>query len=115
MDKKYWRSLGELHSTPEFEEVLHREFPVAASEYPEGVSRRRWMQIMGASVALAGATGCHWEDEKISPSVSRPEGLIPGVPQKFATFMELGGQAESLLVTCYDGRPIKVEGNPDSP
>lgn len=115
MDKKYWRSLGELHSTPEFEEILHREFPVAASEYPEGVSRRRWMQLMGASVALAGVSGCRWEDEKISPSVSRPEGLIPGKPQKYATFMELGGLAESLLVTCYDGRPIKVEGNPDSP
>ncbi|QDV53604.1 TAT-variant-translocated molybdopterin oxidoreductase [Gimesia fumaroli] len=115
MDKKYWRSLGELHSTPEFEEILHREFPVAASEYPEGVSRRRWMQLMGASVALAGVSGCRWEDEKISPSVSRPEGLIPGKPQKYATLMELGGLAESLLVTCFDGRPIKVEGNPDSP
>ncbi len=115
MDKKYWRSLNELHSTPGFEEILHREFPVAASEYPEGVSRRRWMQLMGASVALAGVSGCRWEDEKISPSVSRPEGRIPGVPQKYATFMELGGLAESLLVTCYDGRPIKVEGNPDSP
>ncbi|MCA9013913.1 MAG: TAT-variant-translocated molybdopterin oxidoreductase, partial [Planctomycetaceae bacterium] len=106
MDKKYWRSLGELHSTPEFEEILHREFPVAASEYPEGVSRRRWMQLMGASVALAGVSGCRWEDEKISPSVSRPEGLIPGKPQKYATLMELGGMAESLLVTCFDGRPI---------
>lgn len=115
MDKKYWRSLDELHSTPEFQEILDREFPVAASEYPEGVSRRRWLQIMGASVALAGVSGCRWEDEKISPSVSRPEGLIPGMPQKYATFMELGGLAESLLVTCYDGRPIKVEGNPDSP
>lgn len=114
MDKKYWRSLGELHSTPEFEEILHREFPVAASEYPEGVSRRRWMQIMGASVALASVSGCRWEDEKISPSVSRPEGMIPGEPQKYATFVELGGQAQSLLVTSYDGRPIKVEGNPDS-
>ncbi len=115
MDKKYWRSLNELHSTPEFENILNREFPVAASEYPEGVSRRRWMQLMGASVALAGVSGCRWEDEKISPSVSRPDGMIPGMPQKYATFMELGGMAESLLVTCYDGRPIKVEGNPDSP
>lgn len=115
MEKKYWRSLNELHSTPEFEDILNREFPVAASEYPEGVSRRRWMQLMGASVALAGVSGCRWEDEKISPSVSRPEGMIPGMPQKYATFMELGGMAESLLVTCYDGRPIKVEGNPDSP
>ncbi|MDF1746144.1 MAG: TAT-variant-translocated molybdopterin oxidoreductase [Gimesia sp.] len=114
MDKKYWRSLNELHSTPEFEEILNREFSAAASEYPEGVSRRRWMQLMGASVALAGVSGCRWEDEKISPSVSRPEGLIPGMPQKFATFMELGGMAQALLVTSYDGRPIKVEGNPDS-
>ncbi|MEQ9067791.1 MAG: molybdopterin oxidoreductase, partial [Gimesia chilikensis] len=46
--------------------------------------------------------------------MSRPEGMIPGEPQKYATFVELGGQAQSLLVTSYDGRPIKVEGNPDS-
>lgn len=53
--KKYWRSLEELQDTPEFREMLHREFPVAASEFPSGFSRRRWIQLMGAALSLGGA------------------------------------------------------------
>ncbi len=94
--------------------MLAREFPEAAAEFPEGVSRRRWLQLMGASLALGGLTGC-WEREIISPFVQRPAGRIPGVPQKFATCWELGGVAKPLVVTCYDGRPIKAEGNPEHP
>ena len=54
----YWRSLEELRFTPKFEEFLHREFPQAASEFPEGISRRRWLQLMGASLSFAGVAGC---------------------------------------------------------
>lgn len=111
----YWRSLEELRHTPQFEEFLHREFPQAASEFPEGVSRRRWMQLMGASLALVGASGCRWEAEEFLPSVSRIPDYIPGVPQHFATFQELRGFARSLVVRKFDGRPIKVEGNPEHP
>jgi MoCo/4Fe-4S cofactor protein with predicted Tat translocation signal len=110
----YWRSLSELESRPDFQEMLAREFPEAAAQFPEGVSRRRWLQLMGASLALGGLTGC-WEKEIISPFVQRPAGRIPGVPQRFATSWELGGVARPLVVTCYDGRPIKVEGNPEHP
>jgi MoCo/4Fe-4S cofactor protein with predicted Tat translocation signal len=112
---KYWRSLEQLENSPEFLEFMHREFPVAASEYPAGISRRRWMQLMGASFALASVAGCRWETEKIAPLVHRPEGYVPGMPQHFATTIELAGAPRHLLVTCYDGRPIKVEGNPEHP
>ncbi len=112
---KYWRSLDELDSSPEFQAFVEREFPVAASEFPAGVSRRRWMQLMGASFALASAAGCRWETEQVAPFVHRPEGYIPGKPQKFATTIELAGAPRHLLVTCYDGRPVKVEGNPEHP
>ena len=78
--KPYWRSLAELENTPEFEEFLQREFPVAASEYPQGVSRRRWLQLMGASFALAGAAGCRWEQDEILPFTQRPMGRTPGEP-----------------------------------
>src|SRR5690606_20319432 len=111
----YWRSLEELRGTPQFEEFLHREFPQAASEFPEGVSRRRWMQLMGASLALVGAAGCRWEAEEFLPSATRIPDYIPGVPQHFATFQELRGVARSLVVRKFDGRPIKVEGNPEHP
>ena len=110
----YWRSLSELESRPDFQEMLAREFPEAAAEFPEGISRRRWLQLMGASLALGGLTGC-WEREIISPFVQRPAGRIPGVPQRFATSWELGGVARPLVVTCYDGRPIKAEGNSEHP
>lgn len=112
---KYWRSLDQLENSPEFQEFMHREFPVAASEFPAGVSRRRWMQLMGASFALASVAGCRWQTEKIAPLVDRPEDYVPGSTSKFATTIELAGAPRHLLVTCYDGRPIKVEGNPEHP
>ena len=113
--REYWRSLDQLQQTPEFVEFLHREFPVAASEFPQGVSRRRWLQLMGASFALTGLTGCRWEKETIAPFANRPANRIPGVPQHFATSWDFNGVARPLVVTCYDGRPIKVEGNRKHP
>lgn len=115
-DKKneYWRSVSELENTPEFEEMLHREFPVAASEFPKGLSRRRWLQLMGASFAL-GAAGCHFEQEKIAPFVQRPQSRTPGVPATYATTIEIAGEAHPLFVSNLDGRPIKLDGNPNHP
>ena len=112
--RRYWRSLDEVAATPEFETFLHREFPEQADE-PVGFDRRRWLQLMGASLALAGVTGCRWEAEQLMPMAVRSAGRLPGIPQKFATCWELDGVGRSLLVTCVDGRPIKVEGNPDHP
>ena len=113
--KIYWRSLEELEDSPAFRDFLHREFPTAASEFPEGMSRRRWMQLMGASLALGGLAGCRWEEEKIAPFAMRPENRIPGEAEYFATSIEIAGMPRHLLATCYDGRPIKIEGNPDHP
>ena len=113
--RRYWRSLDEVKDTPEFREFLHREFPQQADE-PVGFDRRRWLQLMGASLALAGVTGCRWEAEQLMPmSTGRSAGRIPGIPQQFATAWELDGVGRSLLVTCVDGRPVKIEGNPDHP
>ena len=82
---------------------------------PQGMSRRRWLELMGSSLALAGAAGCRWEKREIRPFAKRPADRVPGEPQKFATTMDLAGSALGLLVTCIDGRPIKVEGNPKHP
>ncbi|MEM6656373.1 MAG: TAT-variant-translocated molybdopterin oxidoreductase, partial [Planctomycetota bacterium] len=111
----YWRSLDDLEGSPEFQKFLQKEFPQQAEDFPEGVSRRRWMQIMGASFALAGVQGCRWQTEKIVPFAERPDGYVPGTSTKFATSIEWAGNSKHLLVTCYDGRPIKVEGNPEHP
>jgi MoCo/4Fe-4S cofactor protein with predicted Tat translocation signal len=111
----YWRSLNELDQTPEFQQFVEREFPQAASEFPSGVSRRRWLQLMSASIALGGAAGCHYGTERFAPDITRPENTIYGVPKRYATNFELAGRAVNLLVTNLDGRPIKVEGNPEHP
>lgn len=112
----YWRSLSELRGDEDFKnKYLDREFPVAASEFPEGVSRRRWMQLMSASLAMAGVTGCRYPEETIEPFVIRPEGRIPGEFYMRATNLELAGRVYNLLVKCVDGRPLKIEPNNDHP
>ena len=116
--KKYWRSLDDLAHTPEFKEFMHREFPAGASELLDGNDRRHFLKIMGASMALAGLgmSGCRrWPQEQIAPFANRPVGRIPGLPRYYATSMEMGGVASALLATSFDGRPTKIEGNPDHP
>ena len=109
----YWRSLSQLDDTEEFRAFLESEFPAVADL--KGVSRRRWLQLMGASLVLAGATGCRWEKEEIRPFVDRPANRTPGKTQRYATAIDLGGFATGLLVTTVDGRPIKIEGNGKHP
>ncbi|HET6343411.1 MAG TPA: TAT-variant-translocated molybdopterin oxidoreductase, partial [Myxococcota bacterium] len=115
--KVYWRSLAELADEPEFREKLEREFPSAPLVMGEtgSFSRRRFMQLMGASMALASGSACRWEKENILPFTRRPAGHIPGVPKHYATAMELAGHATGLKVTSFDGRPIKIEGNAEHP
>ncbi len=113
---EYWRSLDELAETPEFEELVHREFPRFASEWPAGLSRRGFLQLAGASMALAGMTGCTKQPlEKIIPYVKQPEQLIPGKPLYFATALTHAGYATGVLAESHQGRPTKIEGNPDHP
>ncbi len=83
-----------------------------SEESGDGLTRRRWMQLMGASTALgAASTGCRYEQETIRPFAVRPEGYVPGVPVKKSTLCEFGRVARSLVAVVYDGRPIKVDGN----
>lgn len=117
--KPMWRSVEEVADTPEFRDFLEREFPAGASELLSE-SRRDFMKIMGAGLALAGAAtipGCRRPDYKIMPySRDVPEEVIPGKPLYYATSMALpGGGAEGLLVESHEGRPTKIEGNPLHP
>lgn len=113
--KLYWRSLDELADTPEFRAFVEKEFPAHAEEMLSGASRRSFLKIMGASIALGGMTACRWPQEEILPFAYRDPGRVPGGPEQYATAMELSGVARGLLVTSYDGRPIKIEGNPRHP
>jgi MoCo/4Fe-4S cofactor protein with predicted Tat translocation signal len=115
--KQYWRTLEELAGDPEFEELLHREFPrQAPSEWDDAVDRRDFLKLMAASLAFAGLSGCGRTPEQyIVPYVKQPDGLTLGKPQFYATAMPFGADAIGLLVESHEGRPTKIEGNPDHP
>ncbi|MGQ0760800.1 MAG: TAT-variant-translocated molybdopterin oxidoreductase [Acidobacteriota bacterium] len=114
--KEYWRSLEELADSPIVEEFVRREFPHAADEWNNPVERRTFLKIMGASLALAGLSGCVIQPpENIVPYVRQPEEMVPGKGLFFATAFTLGGVAAPLLVRSNEGRPTKIEGNPEHP
>ena len=116
--KKYWRSLGEYSKTPEFQEWLEREFPAGASEISEDEwSRRDFMKLMSASMALAGLglTSCRRPEMHLVPFTKSAEWTIPGKCLYYATAMPRRTGAIPLIATTIDGRPIKLEGNPLHP
>ena len=124
-----WRSLQErLRGGPD-QAAAAAEFPAGGTDAdaPEaplirgeqeggGTSRRGFMQLLGGSMALAGLNGCiRRPKEQALPYTRQPENVVPGNPLHYATMSALGGYATGLLVTAYEGRPTKIEGNPDHP
>jgi molybdopterin-containing oxidoreductase family iron-sulfur binding subunit len=80
------------------------------------VARRTFLKLMGASLALGGFGACTRQPaETIVPYVRQPEDLVLGEPLFFATAMPMGGAAIGLLVESHEGRPTKIEGNPNHP
>jgi len=114
--KAFWRTLDELADDPSFVERLHNEFPSEVEAITDPTTRRSFMKLMGASLALAGVTACTTQpEEAIVPYVRQPEDLVPGKPMLYATAMTTGGVATGLLVESHEGRPTKIEGNPLHP
>ncbi|HEX7191351.1 MAG TPA: TAT-variant-translocated molybdopterin oxidoreductase, partial [Thermoanaerobaculia bacterium] len=113
--KEYWRSLEELSRSDSFDEFFHDEFPRQAMALGNGVDRRNFMKLMGASVAFAGLAACRQPSETIVPYVKQPENLIPGKPFFFASAMPLSGFAQGVIVESHEFHPTKIEGNPDHP
>ena len=116
---KYWKSIDQLQGTPEAQAWLDREFPAGASELTEGFDRRDFLKLMSASMALAGVgmmgAGCRKPEQKIYPFSKLPDGYIHGTARYYATAMPTRSGAVPLLVKSHDGRPVKIEGNPDHP
>ncbi|HWA97916.1 MAG TPA: TAT-variant-translocated molybdopterin oxidoreductase, partial [Pirellulales bacterium] len=116
--REFWRSLDELADDPSFQKLMMHEFPAQASVWPDSLSRRKFLSLMGASLALAGLSGCSVRpapSTQVVPYVNRPEELIPGRPLFFATAFTHGGEGMGVLVESHEGRPTKIEGNPDHP
>jgi MoCo/4Fe-4S cofactor protein with predicted Tat translocation signal len=116
--KRFWQNLDELSDSPQFQEMMHEEFPrqAGAGEWVDSVSRRGFLKVMGASFALAGMAGCTKQpDEPIYPYVKQPEDLVLGKPMYFATAHPFPTGAIPVLIKSDAFRPIKVEGNPEHP
>ncbi len=114
--KQFWRTLEELSNDEQFLVPLRREFPEHANRLNDGATRRQFLQLMGASLALAGVQGCMEQpQEQIVSFVEAPEKLIPGQPLYYATAMTHDGAAVGLLVESHMGRPVKIDGNPLHP
>ncbi|MCE7984378.1 MAG: 4Fe-4S dicluster domain-containing protein [Caldilinea sp. CFX5] len=118
--KRYWRTLEELVDSAGFQEALRKRLPRQAEWINATLdlpSRRTFLKLMGASLAMAGLSGCvpKRRVERIMPYVAGQEAIIPGKPLFFATATTLGGYAKGVLVESHEGRPTKIEGNPDHP
>lgn len=114
--ERFWKSLDEIAEEDGFGQLLDREFPNYGAEWASRTDRRSFLKLMGASLALGGLTACDRPPpEKIIPYVSAPEEIIYGRPLFYATTMSLGRDSVGLLVETHEGRPTKVEGNPDHP
>ncbi len=117
--RRFWKNLDELAETPEFEELMREEFPRQSSgvgEWVDAVSRRSFLKVMGASLAMAGMAGCTKQpNEEIFPYIRQPDDLVLGKPMFFATAFPFPTGAVPLLVKSQEFRPIKVDGNPEHP
>ena len=119
--RRFWKNLDELAETPAFHELMREEFPrqagsMGVSEWVDSVSRRGFLKVMGASLALAGLAGCTKQpDEPIFPYIRQPEDLVLGKPMYFATAHPFPTGAIPVLVKSDSFRPIKVDGNPEHP
>ena len=105
---RIWRSLRELENDPQFEKHLQQEFPRGADLYEDsGLSKRDFIKLMGASIALAGVglTGCRRPDAFLVPFTKGVEYTIPGKFLYYATSMPARYGAVPLIATTSDGRP----------
>jgi molybdopterin-containing oxidoreductase family iron-sulfur binding subunit len=113
--REYWRSLEELAETDEFQDFVRHEFPSGVDLWLEPTSRRDFLKLMGASLAVAFFSGCRKPLEAIVPYNVAPEDAVPGKPLYFASALSLSGYARGVLVENHQGRPTKIEGNPSHP
>lgn len=116
--KKYWRSLEELNNDPKFLEQMEKEFmssPLSEDDGKDGESRRNFLKLMGASMALATASCVRRPVQKIVPYSNAPLDIVPGKSVYYSTTFNRMGQGGSFLVRAREGRPLKMDGNPMHP
>ena len=118
-DKKYWKGIAELENNPIVKKLGHNEF---AEELPlddflsedissTSTSRRDFLKFLGFSTAAATLASCETPIVKSIPYLVKPDEIIPGVANYYATSIYDGRDYASVLVKNREGRPIKIENN----
>jgi molybdopterin-containing oxidoreductase family iron-sulfur binding subunit len=120
-DQNYWRSFAELHKDPALIASSHNEFQEGATDDFDPsklsrVSRRKFLALVGASAALAGVGCSDYRDKgEIIPYTKMPEDTVVGKPKYYASTFNYGSISQGIIIKTREGRPIKVDGNPDHP
>lgn len=115
---EYWKSLDEKYQTPEFLKAIENEFltsPLQSEDGVDGLARRQFMKLMGASVALTAVSCVRRPVQKIIPYNKRPGDVIPDLPNYYASSWFDGSEGLSVKVKTREGRPIFVSGLAESP
>ena len=115
VEKTYWRSLQDKMDSKEIESFIVNEFPEGTVEVSETMTRKKFLSLMGASMAMAGLVGCRKPVQKILPYVNAPEDIVPGIPNYYATTMSMGLNSFGVIVESHEGRPTHIEGNQGHP
>jgi MoCo/4Fe-4S cofactor protein with predicted Tat translocation signal len=120
-DPNYWQSFEELYSDQNFLAERSKEFKDGVSEAPDtdkmsALSRRKFLALLGASAAVAG-TACsdYYDRGEIVPYKNKPEEITLGKPNYYASTCTGCSSACGILIKTREGRPIKIDGNPDHP
>ena len=120
-DVNYWRSFADLHKDPAVVAASQNEFHENVTDdfNPSNLSklsRRKFLALVGASAALAGTACSDYRDKgEIIPYTKMPEDTVVGKPKYYASTFNYGSQSHGILIKTREGRPVKIDGNPDHP
>ena len=110
-NKIYWKSIKDKNNSEEIKSLIENEFPAGTVELAETMTRKKFLSLMGASMAMAGLVGCRKPAQKILPYIQAPEEIIPGIPNYYASTMPFGMNSFGIVVESHEGRPTHIEGN----
>ncbi|MBI2815792.1 MAG: TAT-variant-translocated molybdopterin oxidoreductase [Acidobacteria bacterium] len=113
---RYWKSWEQGPGASELIQISTNEFPEPLDRPPSQFSRRSFLKAAGFTAAVAATVGCSRAPvEKAIPYLVQPEEIVPGVSYFYASGCGGCSAGCGVLVKTRDGRPIKLEGNPEHP
>ena len=100
-NKTYWKSIEDKNNSNKLKSLIENEFPKGTVELSETMTRKKFLSLMGASMAMAGLVGCRKPVQKILPYIQAPEEIIPGIPNYYASTMPFGMNSFGIIVESH--------------